>query len=104
MDGSGSDRPRRSLSRADNPLVRFVGRVPITVQRKLLIAFGIVVVLLVTVGVLGIGVLNEANDRVDALGLLPVRQAAYRQLAIDSDQLDSLLLQRNFELPCLTAP
>jgi len=104
MDGSHSDRSRRSLSRADNPLVRLVGRVPITVQRKLLVAFGIVVVLLVTVGVLGIGVLNESNGRVDALGLLPQRQAAYRELAIDSEQLGSLLQLRNVELPCLLAP
>jgi signal transduction histidine kinase len=54
--------------------------------------------------VLGIGVLNEANDRVDTLGLLPVRQAAYRELAIESDQLNSLLLSRNDELACLLAP
>ena len=104
MDASDSDRPRLPLSRAGNPLVRLVGRMPITVQRKLLIAFGIILVLLVTVGVLGIGVLNEANDRVDTLGLLPVRQAAYRELAIDSDQLDTLLQGRNAELPCLLAP
>ena len=101
MDGSDSDPPRRALSRADNPVARLVGLVPITVQRKLLIAFGIVVVLLVTVGVLGIGVLNQSNDRVDSLGLLPQRQAAYRELAIDSDQLNSLLLARNDYVACL---
>jgi hypothetical protein len=88
---------------ADNPLVRMVRRVPITVQRKLLIAFGIVVVLLVTVGVLGISVLNESNDRVDSLGLLPQRQAAYRELAIDSESLNQLLLLRNEYVACLSA-
>jgi hypothetical protein len=88
---------------ADNPLARMVRRVPITVQRKLLIAFGIVVVLLVTVGVLGISVLNESNDRVDSLGLLPQRQADYRELAIDSESLNQLLLLRNNYVACLGA-
>jgi signal transduction histidine kinase len=104
MDGSDSDRPRHSLSRADNPLMRLVGRVPITVLRKLLIAQGIVVVLLVTVGVLGLSVLSESNDRVDALGSIPERQAAYRQLAIDSDQLNSLIVDRSVPVACLVLP
>jgi signal transduction histidine kinase len=104
MDGSDSDRPRHSLSRADNPLVRLVGRAPITVLRKLLIAQGIVVVLLVMVGVLGLSVLSESNDRVDALGLLPQREATYRQLLIASDLLSSLLDQRSAPVACLVLP
>ena len=40
------------MNRADNPLVRAIGRVPTTVQRKLLVALAIVAVLLVTVGLL----------------------------------------------------
>jgi signal transduction histidine kinase len=81
-----------------------MGRVPTTVQRKLLVAFGIVVVLLITVGVLCIGVLSQSNDRVEALGTLPQREAAYRQLAIDSDQLASLLSLRGSYVLCLVAP
>jgi signal transduction histidine kinase len=104
MDGSDSDRPRHSLSRADNPLVRLVGRAPITVLRKLLIAQGIVVVVLVMVGVLGLSVLSESNDRVDALGLLPQREATYRQLLIVSDLLSSLLDQRSTPVACLVLP
>lgn len=104
MDRSDGDRPRFSLSRADNRLVRAIGRVPTTVQRKLLFAFGIVVVLLITVGVLGIGVLSQSNDRVQTLGTLPQREAAYRQLAIDSDQLSSLLGSRGNYVLCLVAP
>jgi signal transduction histidine kinase len=106
MDMSDSDRSH-SLSRAGNPLVRAVGRVPITVQRKLLIALGIVLVLLVTVGVLGLSVLSESNDRVDALGLLPQRVAAYTKLQLDGDQLvqqltyrDTLVVPCNGILPC----
>jgi signal transduction histidine kinase len=94
MDGSDSDRSH-SLSRTDNPLVRLVGRVPITVQRKLLIALGIVLVLLVTVGVLGIGVLSQSNDRVDTLGLLPQRVATYAELHDYGAQLSQQLVLRN---------
>jgi signal transduction histidine kinase len=104
MDRSDGGRPRVSLSRADNWLVRAIGRVPTTVQRKLLVAFGIVVVLLITVGVLSIGVLSQSNDRVETLGTLPQREAAYRQLAIDSDQLASLLSLRQSYVLCLVAP
>jgi signal transduction histidine kinase len=104
MDGSDSDRPRRPLSRADNPLVRLVERAPITVLRKLLIAQGIVVVLLVTVGVLGLSVLSESNNRVDALGQLPQRQAAYGELATDGDQLNTLLWARSLSAACLIVP
>ena len=45
--------PRRSLSRADNRLVRAVGRMPASVLTKLLVAFVGTVVLLVVLGVLG---------------------------------------------------
>jgi signal transduction histidine kinase len=111
MDGSDSDRPRRSLSHADNRLVRLVGRVPITVQRKLLLAFGIVVLLLGTVGVLGIGVLNQSNNRVETLGVLPHRVATYTRLQDDSMQLSqqlsdrsALLVQCSYGVGCATIP
>jgi signal transduction histidine kinase len=95
MDRSDGDRPRRSLSRADNPLVRAVARMPTTVQRKLQVAFASVVVLLVTVGVLGIGVLSQSNDRVDALGLLPQRVATYKELQFYGAQLSQQLQYRH---------
>jgi len=88
-------RPRRLLSRAENPLVRAIGRVPTTVERKLLIAFAIVVVLLVTVGVLGLRVLSESNDRLETLGQLPQRVATYGELQLDSRQLYQLLVRRD---------
>jgi signal transduction histidine kinase len=102
IHGSERDRPR-FLTRG-NPLARAVGRIPLTVQRKLLVAFAIVVVLLVTVGVLGLKVLSQSNDRVQTLGLLPQREATYRELLIDSDQLNSMLVSRDQYVLCLIAP
>jgi len=82
-------------------LVRAVARVPATVQRKLLIASTIVVVLLVAVGVLGIGVLSQSNDRVSSLGLLPQRVATYTELKADSRQLSQQFRARDFLItPC----
>jgi signal transduction histidine kinase len=82
------------LSLADNPLVRGVARVPATVNRKLLVAFVGIVVLLVTVGVLGLRVLGDANDRVDTLGKLQQRTAAYQNLQTDAAQLQLQVAER----------
>ncbi len=71
----------------DNPLVRGVARISISVERKLLIAFAIVVALLVAVGALGVNVLSQSNSRVVAIDQLSQRAAAYKQLYADSDQL-----------------
>jgi signal transduction histidine kinase len=81
---------------AGNPLVRAVARIPTTVLHKLLVAFAIVVFLLVAVGVLGIGVLSQSNDRVATLGLLPQRVASYKQLRDESDLLSQQLARRHF--------
>jgi signal transduction histidine kinase len=82
------------LSLADNPLVRAIARVPATVNRKLLVAFVGIVVLLVTVGVLGLRVLGDANDRVETLGKLQQRTAAYQKLQTDAAQLSLLVALR----------
>ena len=81
--------------------MRGVGRIPTSVQSKLLLAFAIVVVLLVTVGVLGINALNQSNDRGEALGLLPQRVAAYQELKTDGDQLNSLMISREDFIACV---
>ncbi len=86
---------------SDNPLVRAAARVPATVQRKLLVAFAIVVALLVTVGVLGLNVLSQSNTRVDALGQLPQRLAAYQQLLVDTGKLGGFMTERDFVVGCL---
>jgi signal transduction histidine kinase len=82
------------LSVADNPLVRAIARVPATVNRKLLVAFVGIVVLLVTVGVLGLRVLGDANDRVETLGKLQQRTAAYQQLFTNAALLQRLVALR----------
>jgi signal transduction histidine kinase len=75
------------LSPHDNPVVRAVARVPATVNRKLLVAFVSIVVLLVTVGVLGLRVLGDSNGRIETLGQLQQRTAAYQKLQTDATQL-----------------
>ena len=78
--GDDDPKPRRVLSRVDNPLVRAVGRVPATLQVKLLVAFVGTVVLLVIMGVLGLRVIGDSNDRIVTLGALQQRATAYRDL------------------------
>ena len=80
--------------RDSNPLVRGIARIATSVQRKLLVAFAVIVVLLVTVGVLGLGVLSQSNSRADTLSQLPQRLAAYQQLKVDSVQLGGELQDR----------
>jgi signal transduction histidine kinase len=82
-------------------LVRAIGRIPATVQRKLLVTLAIVAVLLVAVGLLGLGALNASNDRVATLGLLPPRVASYGELRLDSQQLSAELIRRDsLTTPC----
>jgi signal transduction histidine kinase len=82
------------LSRATDPLVRAVGRLPATMHTKLLVAFVGTVVLLVIVMVLGLRVLGESNERVDRLGKLQLRTTVFRELQTDSAQLRGLLALR----------
>jgi len=86
---------RRGLrSRADNPLVRAVARMPWRVRTKLLVAFVGIVVLFVVVGVLGIRALSQSNGRVESLGTLQLRAAAYREIRTGAAQLRQLLALR----------
>jgi signal transduction histidine kinase len=78
----------------DNPLVRGVARISISVERKLLTAFALVVALLVAVGAVGVSVLSQSNSRVEALNQLPQRAAAYQQLYNESNLLGSWLSAR----------
>lgn len=65
-------------------LPRLVARVPATVHTKLLVAFLTIVVLLITVGAVGLRVLSEANRRAEELVALHRKIAAYRQLQHDT--------------------
>ena len=81
------------LNRADNPLVHAVGRLPARVHTKLLVAFVSTAVLVVVVGLLGLRVLGQSNDRVARLGALQERAAAYGRLQSDASHVRLLLAQ-----------
>jgi signal transduction histidine kinase len=83
-------RPWR-VSGGDNRLVRAVGRLPARVRTKLLVAFVGTGVLVVVVGVLGLRVLGESQDRVARLGTLEQRASAYGKLQSDASHVRLLL-------------
>jgi len=82
------------LSRADNPLIRAVGRMPARVQTKLFIAFVTIVALLVVLLLLSLRVLGESNARVETLGQLQQRATKYQELQTDAAQLRLMLTIR----------
>ncbi len=84
---------RRSLSRGDDRLVRAVGRLPVKVRTKLLIAFVGTAVLLLAVGALGLRILAHSDDRVERLGPLQQRAAAYGKLQSDTTRVRLLLAE-----------
>ena len=84
---------RRLLSPADNPVVRAVGRVPAGVHVKLLVAFVSTALLVVVLGVLGLRLLGQSNERVETLGALQVRAFAYGKLRSDALHVRLLLAQ-----------
>ena len=91
--GAGASK-RRLLSPADNPLVRAVGRVPAGVHAKLLVAFVGTALLVVVLGVLGLRLLGQSNERVETLGTLQVRAFGYGKLRSDASHVRGLLGQR----------
>ena len=92
---------RRRGAPAESPLVRAVGRAPVGVRTKLLVAFAVIAALLVTVGVLGLRVLGQSNGRVTALGTLQLRAATYQSLQTQAQQLRQLLSIRAAQDPNL---
>ena len=99
MDGQAPQRntagpgTRRPLSPDDNPLVRAVGRLPVRVHTKLLVAFVGTALLVVGVGVLGLRLLGQSNERVETLGGLQERAFAYGKLQSDTSNVRLLLAQ-----------
>jgi signal transduction histidine kinase len=77
-----------------DPLIGAVGRLPVTLSTKLLVAFAGTALLLVVVGVLGLRVIADSNDRVVTLGSVQLRASAYRELQTDAAQLRALLALR----------
>ena len=84
---------RRPLSRIDDPFVRAVARMPVTVRTKLLIAVVGTSLLLVAVGLLGQLVLGQSNDRVVSLGALRERAIGYAELQQQVNDLRNLLAE-----------
>jgi len=78
---------------ADNLLVRTVGRVPAGVRVKLLVAFVGTALLVVVLGVLGLRLLGQSNERLETLGTLQVRAFAYGKLSSDAQHVRLLLAQ-----------
>ena len=85
---------RRRLGWADNRLVRSVAHLPWRVRTKLLVAFVSIVALFVVVGVLGLRGLAQSDARVERLGTLQLRAAAYREISTGAAQLRQLLALR----------
>ena len=97
---------RRLLSRADNPLVRAVGRLPAGVHAKLLVAFLGTALLMVILGAPGLRLFGQSNERVETLGALQQRAFAYGKLRSDALHVRLLLAQnvggdfyKNFPVP-----
>jgi hypothetical protein len=93
QDAAAGASKRRLLSSADNSLVRAVGRVPAGVHVKLLVAFVGTALVVVVLGVLGLRLLGESNERVETLGTLQVRAFAYGKLRSDALHVRLLLAQ-----------
>jgi signal transduction histidine kinase len=94
QDTAAGASKRRLLSPADNPLVRVVGRLPAGVHVKLLVAFVGTALLVVVLGVLGLRLLGQSNERMEKLGTLQARAAAYGKLQSDAGLISVLLSQR----------
>jgi signal transduction histidine kinase len=94
QEGAAGQTKRRLLSPADNPLVRTVGRVPAGVHVKLLVAFVGTVLLVVGVGLLGLRLLGQSNERLETLGTFQERAFAYGKLRSDALHV-RLLLSEN---------
>src|SRR5215212_9024362 len=84
----------RLLSPADHLLVRTVARLPAGVHVKLLVAFVGTALLVVGIGLLGLRLLGQANERVETLGTLQERAFAYGKLRSDALHV-RLLLSEN---------
>ena len=61
-----------------------VARIPVRIHRKLVVAFGAVVALLVMMGAIGVHALGQANDRTERLASLQAKVSIYRQLQNDT--------------------
>jgi signal transduction histidine kinase len=82
---------RRLFTRADNPLVRLLARLPAKLRTKLLAAFLAIAALLVLVSLLGVRVLGQSNSRSERLKTLQVHVAGYRALEAQAGSVRDIL-------------
>jgi signal transduction histidine kinase len=81
----------RGASSADNRLVRVVQRFPTGVRFKLLAALFSSVGLVIVIGLLGLRVIAESNDRAEVLRLVQQRATSYRALQSNVEEVRILL-------------
>ena len=91
QERAAEEKTWRLLSPADHPLVRAVGRVPAGVHAKLLVAFVGTALLVVVVGLLGLRLLGQSNERVETLGTFQERAFEYGRLRSDAAHVRGLL-------------
>jgi signal transduction histidine kinase len=91
LDAPPVERRRAALSGVRSRLAAAVGRVPVAVRTKLLVAFLAIAGLLVLITVLGLHVIAQANGRVQGLRNLQLRQAQYVLLATQAEDLRQVL-------------
>jgi signal transduction histidine kinase len=79
------------LTRADNPLVRAVARIPAKLRTKLLASFLAIAALLVLVSLLGVRVLGQSNSRSERLQTLQNHVAEYLALNTQATTVRDIL-------------
>jgi len=67
-----------------NWVSHFIARAPVSVQKKLLIAFLVIVTLLIAFGFVVLQAMSGINRRVEAMITLHHKTAAFRQLQHDT--------------------
>ena len=82
---------RRLFTRAENPLVGAVARLPAKVRTKLLAAFLAIAALLVLVSLLGVRVLGQSNSRAERLKTLQAHAAGYETLYTQASTVRDIL-------------
>jgi signal transduction histidine kinase len=85
------DAVRRLFTRADNPVVRAVAKVPAKLRTKLLASFLAIAALLVLVALLGVRVLGQSNSRSERLKTLQTHAAAYVALNTQATTVRDIL-------------
>jgi len=82
---------RRLLSRADNPLILAVARIPAKVRTKLLVGYLCIAALLVFVALVGVRVLGQSNARGERLKTLQAHAAGYQNLYTEAATFRDIL-------------